>query len=469
MPRVRARAGAAIVGIVTIGYFALLLSNTCYFAAGPDSSGYLNEARLLLSGRISATVDTLAEAKLDPSLIYLFTPYGFVRGTTPGTMVPTYPVGTSLHLAAGAAGGWRVAPFVVVPIAAMACLFLIVYIARRLGVTTGWSIVAAMLLAAFPMFIAQSVQPVSDILATFWALAVIACALRSHEHWHWAVLCGIAFAIGVAVRPTNILIAIPLLIAMRFHLRQLAIAIAAAVPFAVALIWYYDALYGSPLMTGYGGVGGILSFTAFPTCFSKQLLWLIGMATPLVLGGLFVPAHRALLLSWFGVFFLFYTYYSFCPDHSSVRFLLPALPPLIIGFVSVLSRIPRTVAVVLVLIVLGREVQQVGRLHVLHLNEWEAIYPQTVAWVDREVPRDAVVMSAITSGAFYFHSDRPIVRWDQLTPETSVLLRANAHFARPWYAVVSEVEGGLAGLRTRAPGEWREVGKIRDVTVWRLE
>src|SRR5687767_5950339 len=132
MPRVRARAGAAIVGIVTIGYFALLLSNTCYFAAGPDSSGYLNEARLLLSGRISATVNILAEAKLDPSLIYLFTPYGFARGTTPGTMVPTYPVGTSLHLAAGAAvGGWRVAPFVVVPIAAIACLFLTVFIARR--------------------------------------------------------------------------------------------------------------------------------------------------------------------------------------------------------------------------------------------------------------------------------------------------------------------------------------------------
>jgi hypothetical protein len=465
MRRVRARVGAAIVGIVTIGYFALLLSNTCYFAAGPDSSGYLNEARLLLSGRISAPVESP-----DPSLVYLFTPYGFTRGLTPGTMVPTYPVGTSLHLAAGAGvGGWRIAPFVVVPIAAIACLFLIVFIARRLGITRGWSIVAAVLLAGFPMFIAQSVQPVSDILATFWALAVIACALRSQEHWRWTLLCGIAFAMGVAVRPTNILIAIPLLIAMRFQVRQLAIAAAAAVPFAIALIWYYDALYGSPFMTGYGGVGGILSFTAFPPCFSKQIRWLVGMATPLVLGGLFVPMHRALLLSWFGVFFLFYTYYSFCPDHSSIRFLLPALPPLIIGFVSVLSRIPRAVAVVLVLIVLGREVQQVGRLHVLHLNEWEAIYPQTVAWVDREVPRDAVVMSAITSGAFYFHSDRAIVRWDQLTPETSALLRANARFAKPWYAVVSEVEGGLAGLRARVPGEWRQAGKIRDVTVWRLE
>jgi hypothetical protein len=230
-------------------------------------------------------------------------------------------------------------------------------------------------------------------------------------------------------------------------------------------------------MTGYGGVGSILSFAGVPACFSKQAGWLFLMGTPLLFpGGLLVAFHRsmeawnrALLLSWFAVFFLFYAYYSFCPDHSSTRFLLPALPPLMIGLVSMLSRIPRVVAAFIVLIVLAREVQQVGRLHVLHLNEWEAIFPQTVAWVDREVPRNAVVMSAITSGAFYFHSDRAVVRWDQLTPETSALLRANRRFAGPWYAVVSEVEGGLEALRARVPGEWREAGKIRDVTVWRLD
>lgn len=466
------RSVAAILGVLIAGYFALLLANTCYFAAGPDSSGYLNEARLLLSGRIAAVVKPLAEAKLDPELVHLFTPYGFMRGPAAGTMVPTYPVGTSLHLALGAAvGGWAVAPFVIVPLAAIGCLFLIAFIARRLGVSHGWAIVSAVLLAAFPMFIAQSVQPVSDTLATFWALAVIACALQSRDggHWRWPVLCGIAFAIGVAVRPTNLLIALPLLVAMRARIRPLALAVAAAAPFAIALAWYYYALYGSPFMTGYGGVGGILSFTASPPCLTKQLGWLMVMATPLLLGGVLVPAHRALLLSWFMVFVLFYSYYSFCPDHSSVRFLLPALPPLIIGFVSLLSRIPRAVAVFLVLIVLGREIQQIGRLHVLHLNEWESIYPQTVALVDKEAPPNAVVLSAITSGAFYYHSDRAVVRWDQLTPESSALLRTNAYFAGPWFAAVSEVEGGRDGLRARVPGEWRETAKIRDVSIYRLD
>lgn len=466
----------ALAGLLVLGFFVLLLANTCDFAAGPDSSGYLNEARLLLTGNISTQVRPLAEAQLDPSFVYLFTPHGFTRGPAPGTMVPTYPIGTSLHLAAAAAiGGWRVAPFLVVPIAAIGCLFLIVFIAQRLGITRGWAIIAAALVAGFPMFIAQAVQPVSDVLATFWALAAIACALRAHEHWRWAAWCGVAFAIGAAVRPTNILLVVPLLVAMRFRWSSLAMTAAVVAPFAIALAWYHYALFGSPWMTGYGGVGGILSFAAAP-CFSKQAGWLLLMGTPLLFpGGLFVAFHRSmeawhrvLLVSWFAVFFLFYIHYSFCPDHSSIRFLLPALPALMIGLVSLLSRIPRMVAAAIVLIVLAREVQQVGRLHVLHLNEWEAIYPQTVAWVEREAPRNAVVLSAITSGAFYFHSDRAVVRWDQLTPETSALLRANGRFAGPWYAAVSEVEGGLGALRARVPGEWQEAGKIRDVTVWRL-
>ena len=90
MQRVR-----VLPAVLVLGYFILLLSNRCDFAAGPDSSGYLNQARLLLDGKISTTVGILAEAGLDPSLVYLFTPYGFTRATTAGAMVPTYPIGTS--------------------------------------------------------------------------------------------------------------------------------------------------------------------------------------------------------------------------------------------------------------------------------------------------------------------------------------------------------------------------------------
>jgi 4-amino-4-deoxy-L-arabinose transferase-like glycosyltransferase len=303
---VRARSWAGGGLVLAAGYLVLLLSNVCDFAAGPDSSGYLGQARMLRNGAMSIRVAAVFDPGLDPSLIHLFTPYGFMRGPEEGTMVPTYPVGTSLHLAAGAMiGGWRAGPFAVVPLAAVGCLLLTVFIARRLGLPAGWAVAAAAILAAFPIFIAQAVQPVSDVLATLWALAAIACALRSDDHWGWAAACGAAFAIGVAVRPTNMLLVLPLLIALRCRWPRLLAAGAAAVPFALALAWYSDVLYGSPFRTGYGGVGHILSFGSIPPCLGPQTNWLIAAATPLLFpGGLFVALnrrisgwHRALLLS----------------------------------------------------------------------------------------------------------------------------------------------------------------------------
>jgi hypothetical protein len=453
---------AVLVLVFAGGYLALLIANACMFAAGPDSSGYLNEARLLLSGRTSVQLD------VDPSLIHLFTPYGFMPGRNPGSMVPTYPIGTPLHFAAAAAiGGWRIAPFLVSPLAATASLFLTALIARRLGVSTPWSIVAAVLLGAFPMVISSGVQPVSDVLAMFWTLVTIYCALRGEEHRGWTIACGIAFAIGVAVRPTNLLLGVPLLFAI--PLRRIWIAAIAALPFGIALAMHHQTLYGSPFSSGYGAVGQIVLLSVAPPCVVTLSKALLSMATPLLFP-LALFTKRPLLWSWFGVFFLFYSFYSFCPDFSSTRFLLPALPALILGFVLLAQSIRwRWIAALLVLVVLTREVTQIGRLHVLHLNEWESIYPNTVAWVDREVPRDAIVMSSIMSGAFYFHSPRrPVVRWDQLTPETAARLRADSRFDKPWYAVVSEVEGGGQALRERAPGEWEAIHRIRDVTIWRL-
>lgn len=450
-----------LLSFLAAGYLALLLANTCFFAAGPDSSGYLNQARVLGSGALSVPVGVLREAGLDPALIYLFTPYGFGPGVQAGTMVPTYPIGTSLHLMVGR--------FFAVPVAAVLCLWLMWDVAVRLGVRKGWAVVAAMLLAASPVLIAQAVQPVSDVLALLWALIAIACALRGERHWGWVVGSGVAFAVGVAVRPTNILLIVPLLVVLK---KRAWVAAVAVVPLALALMWYHDALYGSPFNTGYGSVDSRVAFAGMPACLTTHVKWLAVLASPFVFpGGLLVAfdksRNRALLLSWFAVFFLFYIYYGFCPDHTAVRFLLPALPALIIGFVMIVSRW-RVVGAMLAIVVLAMEITQIGRRHVLRLNEWDAIYPRTVEWVDREVPQDAVVLSSITSGAFYYHSKRLVVRWDQLTPETTATLRSNARFAKPWYAVVSEVEGGLPALRARVPGEWQAAGRIRDVTIWRL-
>ncbi|HYO77152.1 MAG TPA: hypothetical protein VE010_11870 [Thermoanaerobaculia bacterium] len=477
----------AMAAIFAAGYLTLLLSNTAYFASGPDTSGYLSEARLLASGRIAAPIEPLLRAKLDPSLAYLFTPYGFARGPEPGTMVPTYPVGTPLHLLAAASiGGRTTAPFLVAPLAAVACLFLIAALARECGLTKEWPVAAAVLLGAYPVFISMALQPMSDVLATMWTLIAVLCALKAPRSPLWVVACSVAFCIGVAVRPASVIVAVPLLAALGLHWRRLAIATMTAIPFAGALMWYHNALYGSPFKTGYGGAGDVISFGELPPCFVPHATALLRIMTPLIVAGLLAAFLRGislqlrlLLLSWLAVFFVFYSIYSYCPDAAATRFLLPALPPLIVAFLLVVAALTnriaeeqravgRAMAVIAVLIVLTSEVVQIGRMHTLHLNEWESIYPKTVAWVQEQVPKDAIVLSSIVSGTFYYEANRTTIRWDQLDPANAALLRNAPGLQGPWYAVVSEVEGGAAALRARVPGDWEELGRLRDVTLWRL-
>ena len=90
--------------------------------------------------------------------------------------------------------------------------------------------------------------------------AAIVFALRSLRKPSLAYAAGIAFGIGVAVRPTNILLAIPLAIAMRFRWKIIARAIAGAIPIAIALMIFNAIVYGNPLTTGYGNVSYLLGF-----------------------------------------------------------------------------------------------------------------------------------------------------------------------------------------------------------------
>lgn len=463
------RRGLIIAGMA--GYLALLLANTCYFAYGPDPSGYLNEARMLAAGRTSLPIAPVLQLGLDPALGSIFTPFGFAARPD-GTMVPTYPVGTPVHLAlAAAVGGWTIAPYLVSPFAAIGCLVLMAAVARQLGLTKGWSLVASVLLAGVPVFISHALQPVSDVLAVFWALLAMWAANRAGGPPRgFAVLAGLAFAIGVAVRPTNLLMALPLLIALR---GRVWIAALSSLPVALALMAYSNALYGSPFATGYGSAGDVLKWSVFAKCGSFHVRTLSVLMIPAVAPlGLLVAfvrridvRQRVLLVSWVLVFFAFYSMYDICDSVESSRFMLPAVPPLIVGFLHVL---PRRVAAVCVLLVLAVQVRNVGSLHVLHANESESVYPETVRWSQTILPQDAVVATGLLSGAYFHDTGRVTIRWDQVHPESAAILRDAFPANAPWYALISEVEGDADDLARHMPGQWEAAGSNRDITLWRL-
>ncbi|HYM61506.1 MAG TPA: hypothetical protein VEZ11_11515, partial [Thermoanaerobaculia bacterium] len=158
--------------VALLAYFALLVRHTCFVAGGADSSGYLNEARAIAAGHITERVAAVDALNLQPADAEVFVPLGIKPGPRTGTMVPGYPPGLPLHMAAAALiGGWRIAPFLVSPLAAIGSLILLFILAGQLALPFGYRLGAAAVLAACPVFVFQAIQPMSDVVATFWTLA----------------------------------------------------------------------------------------------------------------------------------------------------------------------------------------------------------------------------------------------------------------------------------------------------------
>src|ERR1700682_2997121 len=246
------------IAVALLLYAAYLVRYNCSAAGGSDSSGYLNAARGIAAGHLAVHVAPLDTLHVDASWRDTFTPLGFSASPQPRMIAPTYPLGYPLHLLLfGAIGGWRHAPFYVTPLMALLCLWVTYAVGRELGVPEGYALAAAALLAVAPGFLIQALQPMSDVTAAFWCTFAILCALRAERGGRWAAACGVAFGIAVWVRPSNLLLALAVGIAMRWRVRALAIAVAASLPLAIALMIVNKALYGSPLLTGYGGAGGL--------------------------------------------------------------------------------------------------------------------------------------------------------------------------------------------------------------------
>ncbi len=477
-----------IAGALAIAaYGTFLFRNLSFAAGGPDTGGYMNEARLIASGRVTTPVGLVRTFGLDDSWLGYFMPLGF--GPSKGAaMHPTYPPGLPIHLAVAALiGGWKHAPFYVAPLAAVGCLIMIVAVGRKLGIPLVLSLGGAAIVAAGPAFLWHAVQPASDVLATFWALVTVWLALDSRERPSMALAAGVAYSIGVWVRPTSALLVFPLALAVRLRWKHLLFLGAGAFPFGVALMVWSSRLYGSAFRTGYGDIS--MSWAGVMNAAPQYAEWLVKMMTVLIFpAGLVVIVDRlvdgwtrAMLAVWFVVFYVFYSFYGFFDGWQCIRFLLPAIPALVFGALLVIRDLVRlanrfepvatAVAIGLVLwtsLAPVRSTQELGILPIL--KTVESGYPRYIEWAERRVPKRAVVVTGVLSGPFFYYANRSIVRYDQLNDERFQILRAYAGIhGMPWYAVVTSEEIDLHGLRQRFRGDWKMVERLYDVTIYRLE
>src|SRR5581483_8674256 len=124
---------------------------------------------------------------------------------------------------------------------------------RYLKITPIWSIVAVALLCFCPEFISSATQTMSDLLATAWALATLYCALRcQRDDLYWSFLCGATAMMAVLIRPTNALLAFPMLVAIGMRPTRLIVTFLGALRGLIFQCFVNWKLYGNPFITGYG-------------------------------------------------------------------------------------------------------------------------------------------------------------------------------------------------------------------------
>ncbi|MEJ1972577.1 MAG: hypothetical protein WDM96_09000 [Lacunisphaera sp.] len=477
-------------------YAAFIVWFHAPYAAGSDASGYLHSARLLLEGRLTAPVRLPPGLPRDLVSNDAITPLGFRVDASGRNLVPTYPVGLPLHLAAvGWLTGLGPASTLIALLAALGFLSLLYGTSREFGVSPGWSAAVALVGALSPLTLDFALQPMSDLVAATWVLAAIYGALRASRHLAWAAGAGAAFACAVLVRPTNLLLILPLALALPTRPRAWLAFLAGGVPGALFLAGYNYQLYGHFIATGYGDVRSLFSLSYVPRSWWHYAKWIPVVATPLVLAVVLLPwcplerRRKILLLLWAGVLLVFYSAYD--PTHETwwyLRFILPGLPALGIGAALVLQhwqasawnlelrpvspspapgRVLRVPGAALLLAgVLGWVFAWSHALGVSKIETGTRAYPLTGQWVAEQLPANAVLLAYEVSGAVFYYSDRAWIVPNALTAEEARRLDAwLAAEKRELYAALYPSE--TAVLQERLPGKWEIVTRLRTTTIWR--
>ncbi|MDB6169871.1 MAG: hypothetical protein JWM88_2735 [Verrucomicrobia bacterium] len=483
-PAPRFRLEAAGIALALLAYGLLLATHLAVFAGASDSSGYLNAARLIREGSLHVpqrAIEGLPPGSL-PSFAYV------TLGFTPvehGLMVPTYPVGLPL-LIAGVSGvvGWEHGASVTVWLHAMAGVVLLFAFARLLGFSRLTATLGALLLGGCPLYFFIGLQALSDTPALVWTMAAIYCAWRSRRHAGWALAAGGAVAVAVLVRPTNVLVLLPLAIALGGAVRRWLALVVGGLPGAVFLGVHHQRLYGKMLTTGYGDVSESFDRSFVGSALAHYAHWLPILLTPAVVLVLALPFLRrrieprliVLLGAWILVFAGFYAFYLVTGETWwALRFILPVFPACILAMLvagraltrSWALRITRRIAWAAIAGTVAWDSWWCVQQQALGAREGEEAFVQAAAWARRRLPARAVVVCMQASGAFLYHTDFILLRYD-FAGDVQRIDEACAAAARPIYAALYAFER-TAALEQCLPGQWTQVGATRNVTFWRRD
>jgi 4-amino-4-deoxy-L-arabinose transferase-like glycosyltransferase len=477
-----------------LGLWAALIAYGVVLAAligaapgGSDGSGYFNEARLFSHFRIHEPLRVLPGIPYNVARPFLYNPLGY-RPAVDGSaqLVPTYSPGLPLMLVVAARViGWRHAGDAVLLLHSLAGLVLTYFLGRRLGLGRGWSFAAAALLAISPLYLFMSLWAMSDVPSMVWATAAVVAAWKCRERPFWALASGLCAAVAFLVRPTNFLIAVPMLIVIGPSPRRLLLALLGGLPGVAAWMAINHAAYGAYLQSGYGAIGSEFHESLVPGTLSFCLKWLPVILSPLVIASPAIVGFlgsrtriAAALASWAALYVAFYSPYRWThEDWWFLRFLLPAAPALMVAGMIVLqwvfgalrAHIAGPVRVVLLSGMFATcawaEARQIKPLHAWSIGHGEEKYGRVAAWLRANVPSNSAIIAEQFSGATYYFTNYVLIRSDELDHGTADKVRESVRSeGRPVYMVVFPAEKHFIA---EMPGKWIQVSAVEDVSIWR--
>jgi Dolichyl-phosphate-mannose-protein mannosyltransferase len=421
-------------------------------AGGSDSYCYLEQVERWAHGTMLApAVDLGSIAPPWPDRWLPIAPTGFVPSpTVAGAIAPICPAGLALTMVPVRLALGREAVYFVVPLLGSLAVAMTYRLARDLAGSVAGAL-AAVWLAASPIFLYQVVQPMSDVpAAAWWALALW---LATRGTGPAGLLAGLATATAVLTRPNLAVLGAVLMggILLRPHAQdeapRLKVAIwfcIGALPGAVALALIQHALYGSPARSGYGALSHLFSFSHVPVNLVRYTRWIMETQTPLLLLAVAAPfllvgrsgqsretpPRRAAWLAWTRLVFATVVIASYLPyvpfeDWTYVRFLLPAMPPLLALTAStfvVLSAKLRApwhtwVVVVVGLAVTVFYVHTARNRHAFRVWAQESKFRIAAEHIGKQLPSRATVLTIWHSGSVRYYGHRDTIVWDAIPPD----------------------------------------------------
>jgi hypothetical protein len=501
-----AAAMAVVLAAATAG---IGIGHGTYSASSSDASGYVSEAALIASARLSSD-EPLARTVAWRNATWAFSPLGYRPGAAPGELVPTYPAGLPLVMTPFRILGGELATYFVVPLLGAVAVLATYYVGARLHSRYA-GLAAAVLVATSPILLFQIVQPMSDVPATAWWAVAMVFALLPVPNAPLAA--GGAAGLAILTRPNLLPLAIVIALAtMNFPRMRLSagdspmhgqtpverrlrpdrlLGFAAGITPAIgALLLMQWRLFASPLASGYGAASDLYSLANISpnlAGYSRRLVEgeMPALVTFIAAAVVLIVMRRAsgttclkrpVVLATFAFLIVGLSYlpYGVFAEWSYLRFLLPAFPLVFVAIggllTAALMRLPAPIRAPLLLCSLAAvgsfNVVRAEHEQAFNMRRYESRYRLAGRYLDAALPLRAVIVAVQESGSARYYTSRPVLRWDWLDADLDMAIAALR--ARGWHPVFTIEDWERPDLMRKHPAsanarlDWRPRAEFGD-------